>query len=37
MDIISKGDFAITNVDGKTVFSFRIPSVETIDFVKNHS
>ena len=36
MDIISKGDFAITNVSGKTVFSFRIPSVKTIDFVKNN-
>lgn len=37
MDIISKGDFAITNVGGKTTFSFRIPSVETIDFVRYHS
>ena len=34
MDIISLGDFAITNKDGKTVFSFRIPSVECIDFAK---
>lgn len=32
MDIITKGDFAITNVGGKTTFSFRIPSVETIDY-----
>ena len=37
MDIISKGDFAITNVGWKTTFSFRIPSIETIDFVRNHS
>lgn len=35
MDIIGSGDFAVTNKDGKTVFTFRIPSVECIDFVKN--
>jgi len=35
MDIITVGDFAITNVGGKTVFSFRIPSTKTIDFVKS--
>lgn len=34
MDIISHGDFAVTNLDGKTVFSFRIPSVECIDFTR---
>jgi len=34
MDIISQGDFAVTNKDGKTVFSFRMPSMECIDFVK---
>jgi predicted aspartyl protease len=34
MDIISKGDFAVTNSDGKTTFSFRSPSIECIDFVK---
>ena len=34
MDIIGSGDFAVTNKDGKTVFSFRMPSVECIDFVK---
>ena len=33
MDIITQGDFSITNVSGKTVLSFRIPSVETIDYV----
>lgn len=32
MDIISLGDFAITNITGKTTFSFRIPSVSLIDF-----
>jgi len=35
MDIIGAGDFAVTNKDGKTMFSFRIPSLEHIDFVKN--
>lgn len=34
MDIISQGDFAVTNRDGKTTFSFRIPSIECIDFVE---
>ena len=34
MDIITLGDFSITNVGGKTVFSFRVPSTETIDYVQ---
>lgn len=34
MDIINKGDFAVTNYNGKTVFSFRIPSIERIDFIE---
>ncbi len=34
MDIISKGDFAVTNFGGKTVFSFRCPSEGSIDFGK---
>jgi hypothetical protein len=34
MDIIVRGDFAITNKGKKTVFSFRMPSMEIIDFVK---
>lgn len=34
MDIINNGDFAVTNKDGKTVFSFRMPSLERIDFTK---
>ncbi|MDO8524476.1 MAG: aspartyl protease family protein [bacterium] len=33
MDIIGLGDFAVTNANGKTTFSFRIPSVQEIDFV----
>lgn len=32
MDIISMGDFAVTNKDGKTTLSFRVPSMERIDF-----
>lgn len=32
MDIISRGDFLITN-HGDTVFSFRMPSERTMDFV----
>ncbi|MCM1730892.1 SEC-C metal-binding domain-containing protein [Bacteroides uniformis] len=34
MDIITRGDFAISNVNGETTFSFRLPSIRTIDFVK---
>jgi len=34
MDIINRGDFAVTNKNGKTVFSYRFPSTEQIDFVK---
>lgn len=33
MDIINIGDFAISNFRGKTTFSFRTPSIETIDFL----
>lgn len=34
MDVIMRGDFSITNVDGKTVMSFRVPSIHSIDYVK---
>lgn len=34
MDIISEGDFAVTNYNGRTVFTFRFPSVGCMDFVK---
>ena len=34
MDIISKGDFAVTHPDGKTQFTFRVPTQADIDFVK---
>jgi predicted aspartyl protease len=35
MDVISLGDFAVTNNNGRSVFSFRIPSMTEIDFCKN--
>jgi predicted aspartyl protease len=34
MDIITRGDFAVTNSDGRTTFSYRWPSAERIDFVE---
>ena len=34
MDIITMGDFAVTHEHGHTVFSFRTPSIHTIDYVK---
>lgn len=34
MDIISQGDFVITNTNGTTTFSFRTPSCICIDFVE---
>lgn len=37
MDIICLGDFAITNLNRETSFSFRIPSVDRIDFVKDYN
>lgn len=33
MDVIGMGDFAITNCDGCTWWTFRTPSIEGIDFV----
>ena len=35
MDIISLGDFAISNFEGKTQFSFRIPSQKDVDYKKD--
>ncbi len=37
MDIINRGDFAISNKNGSTSFSFRIPSVEDFDFASADS
>lgn len=34
MDIIAKGDFAVTHRDNETIFTFGIPSVRRLDFVK---
>jgi len=34
MDIMTRGDFAVTNSDGRTTFSYRRPSAERIDFVE---
>ncbi len=34
MDIITGGDFSLTHFGGKTLFSFRIPSIESVDYVK---
>ena len=36
MDVILHGDLSITHVDDKTCMSFRIPSYERIDYVKQH-
>ena len=34
MNIINQGDFAVTNLNGRTKFSFRYPSLVDIDFVE---
>lgn len=34
MDIIGAGDFAVSNFKGKTVFTYRFPSVAMTDFVQ---
>lgn len=34
MDVISQGDLALTNVNGLTCMSFRMPSCETVDYVQ---
>jgi len=36
MDVISLSDFAITNFNGSTMFSFRMPSMTNIDFNKGY-
>lgn len=32
MDIISNGDFAVSNFEGRTQFSFRLPSQEHVEY-----
>jgi hypothetical protein len=34
MDIITMGDLSVTNVNSQTWISFRIPSVQTVDYVQ---
>lgn len=34
MDVINLGDFAISNREQKTVFTFRMPSLQRFDFVR---
>lgn len=33
MDVIGAGDFSVSNFNGKTVFTFRMPSEKTTDYV----
>ncbi len=33
MNIINCGDFTITNFDNKTMMTFRVPSLECVDYV----
>ncbi len=35
MDIISNGDFAISNFEGRTQFSFRLPSQEHVEYKRD--
>lgn len=37
MDIIARGDFSITNVRNQTWMSYRIPSINAIDYVVEHN
>jgi hypothetical protein len=36
MNVITRGDFAITHRDGKTTFSFRVPPSGHIDFTNDY-
>jgi hypothetical protein len=37
MDVITLGDFSICNSNGKTIMSFGMPPVESIDYVKKYN
>jgi hypothetical protein len=37
MDIISRGDFSISNFQGRTLFSYRVPSIEDLDLSRQQS
>jgi len=32
MDVIGRGDFAVSNFNGRTVFGFRVPSAADVDW-----
>lgn len=34
MDVITLGDFAVSNFEGKTCYTFRIPSIRRINFME---
>ena len=36
MDIISKGDLCISNFEGRTMLTFRVPSCQSFDFVQEN-
>ena len=35
MDVINRGDFHISNCNGKTVFTFKMPSTDEKDYVRD--
>lgn len=37
MDVISRGDFAVSNVNNQTTMTFRVPSIHRFDFVQETS
>jgi hypothetical protein len=37
MDIITEGDFSLTNINKKTTMTYRFPSMATIDYVEEHN
>lgn len=37
MDIITRGDFAVSNYNGQLRFTYREPSMQPIDFVKDRT
>ncbi|MCL2333031.1 MAG: retroviral-like aspartic protease family protein [Actinomycetia bacterium] len=37
MDVIGRGDFSLTNCDGKTCLSFRTPSIARVDYVRERN
>ena len=36
MDVICLGDFSVSNYEGKTCMSFRVPSIKKIDYVEEN-